>query len=398
MLKHNYQKLKEHYKEKGFFYTIYRGFKYLIFLIRKSMLTLAKQPKNNTITCGMFRLVFDAPSIKLYQGDVELTTNIGLNVGICTLTSWTDSSKGEWEVLRQDRSSIVIKNRWDYLPVTLIWYLTIRDESKIIWKIELEAEEDIKIDTKRALIILNQSYNNWSIRQDRKRDFLPADSEVIQEYLDSSRQSLNAWPDADKNHYPAIKLNFYAKEKRIKPLAQQLSMNDSYMHLLGIDVTSGVSEDYYLPGKYDFLYAEIDIDKDSKIRDQSRPSDADKAFNLISPKVKKDIKVLLLNLPWHKNGRWGVRAGSRWPHIKDDAEEGRYLPFPFFLAYSASLLKQHGFDVHLIDALAEKIPEDLLWRRINKVSPDLLVIETSTPSLRYDLAVVEKMRNDNFRI
>jgi radical SAM superfamily enzyme YgiQ (UPF0313 family)/MoaA/NifB/PqqE/SkfB family radical SAM enzyme len=383
MLRHSYQKLKEHYQEKGLFYTIYRGFKYLIFLIRKSALKLTSRPNKNTISCGTLKIAFDASGIRLYQGDVELTANLGLNVGMCTLTSWTDSSKGDWQVLRHTKDSVLIKNRWDYLPLTLIWHLKIKDDSKIIWKIELEAEEDIKIDAKRALVILNRKYGNWSIHRYAKREFLPADIEIIEDRLDSSPQSLNAWPDADKNHYPVVKLNFYAKEKKIQPLAQQLSTNDSYMHLLGIDVTSGVSENYYLPGsRYDFLYAEIDIMKDSRIRDR----------------VKKDTRVLLLNLPWYKNGRWGVRAGSRWPHLKDDAEEGRYLPFPFFMAYSASLLKQHGFDVHLVDALAEKIPLNQLLSRINKISPDLLVVETSTPSLRYDLALLEKLGSGNFRI
>ena len=398
MLRHSYQKLKKRYKEKGMFYTIYHGFKYLIFLIRENRLMLIRQPEKNNISCGMLRVVFDNYGVKLYQEDTELTANLGLNVGMRTLTSWTDSSKGQWYVLRQDKDSAVIKNRWDYLPLTLIWHLRIKDESKIVWKIELEAEEEIKIDAKRVLIILNQGYNSWSIHRGAKRDFLPADREIIGERLDSPRQSLNAWPDADKNDYPAIKLKFYTKDKRIKPLAQQLSIHDSYLHLLGIDVTSEASENYYLPGKYDFLYAEIDILKNSTIRDRLRTPDADKIFNLRSQRIKKDTKILLLNLPWHKNGRWGVRAGSRWPHIKDDAEEGHYLPFPFFMAYSASLLKQHGFDVYLIDALAEKIPEDLLWRRIHKISPDLLVIETSTPSLHYDLASAEKLSSGNFRV
>ena len=51
---------------------------------------------------------------------------------------------------------------------------------------------------------------------------------------------------------------------------------------------------------------------------------------------RKKLKVLLVNLPWQKEGLQGVRAGSRWPHLKDPSE-GDYMPFPFFLAYATSL-------------------------------------------------------------
>ena len=74
-------------------------------------------------------------------------------------------------------------------------------------------------------------------------------------------------------------------------------------------------------------------------------------------KSKQRLRGLLVNLPWQKDGRWGVRAGSRWPHIIDYSE-GNYLPFPFFLAYSTSLLRKNNIQANLIETIAEAIPED----------------------------------------
>lgn len=102
------------------------------------------------------------------------------------------------------------------------------------------------------------------------------------------------------------------------------------------------------------------------------------------------MKVLLLNLPWQRNGRWGVRAGSRWPHIKDISEED-YLPFPFFLAYATSLLNKHDINALLIDAIAEKIPESELFKKIIEINADYIVIETSIPSFYNDLEAVKKI-------
>ena len=105
------------------------------------------------------------------------------------------------------------------------------------------------------------------------------------------------------------------------------------------------------------------------------------------------MRIILLNLPWHENNRWGVRAGSRWP-FTSEAEDGsdiKYIPFPFFLAYSASLLKNKHQNVKLIDAIASGMGEETLMREINTYNPGLVVIETSTPSFNNDLKFAGKI-------
>ena len=75
------------------------------------------------------------------------------------------------------------------------------------------------------------------------------------------------------------------------------------------------------------------------------------------------MKILLVNPPWFVNGYYGVRAGSRWPHVKNETEND-YLPFPFYLAYSASLLEKEGFTVDLIDAVASELTEDDFLKKV----------------------------------
>ena len=58
-----------------------------------------------------------------------------------------------------------------------------------------------------------------------------------------------------------------------------------------------------------------------------------------------------------------------------------YVPFPFFLAYTAALLKKNGFDVNLIDAIASGINEAEYLKKVEDYSPDLIIQETSTPSI-----------------
>ncbi len=106
------------------------------------------------------------------------------------------------------------------------------------------------------------------------------------------------------------------------------------------------------------------------------------------------MKVLLLNLPWQRDSKWGVRAGSRWPHIKDPAE-GDYLPFPFFLAYAVSLLCENGIDAVIIDAIAEEMKEDDFLKRVKREKADFIVIETSIPSFNNDIEITKKISSGN---
>ncbi|MBF0331162.1 MAG: radical SAM protein [Candidatus Omnitrophica bacterium] len=102
------------------------------------------------------------------------------------------------------------------------------------------------------------------------------------------------------------------------------------------------------------------------------------------------MKILLVNLPWERRGYFGVRAGSRWPHIKT-VHEKNYSPYPFFLAYAAALLKREGFEVKVIDSLAQEIAEKDFLQAVTDEKPDLLVAETSTPSLSNDLMVIGRL-------
>lgn len=106
------------------------------------------------------------------------------------------------------------------------------------------------------------------------------------------------------------------------------------------------------------------------------------------------MKTLLVNPPWLIDNRYGVRAGSRWPFTVEFDEKGKrhYVPFPFFLAYAVSLLKRYGEDAAIIDAVADDVSEELFFDKVVYLQPQVLVIETSTPSFENDLWFAEKIK------
>ncbi len=113
--------------------------------------------------------------------------------------------------------------------------------------------------------------------------------------------------------------------------------------------------------------------------------------------VSSSVKVLLANPPWQKEDKWGVRAGSRWPHIKD-SNQGKYMPFPFFLAYATSLLRKNDIEATLFDAIAEQITKERFIEDLSRRNFDIFVSETSVPSFYYDMELLNEISSSGFPI
>lgn len=105
----------------------------------------------------------------------------------------------------------------------------------------------------------------------------------------------------------------------------------------------------------------------------------------------RKMKIFLGNPPWSEPGYYGVRAGSRWPHL--ECEASRYMPFPFFLAYATAVLEKNGYHPRLVDSVAERISVSVFLHKLAESSPDLVVLETSTPSFPNDIAIIRDIRS-----
>jgi radical SAM superfamily enzyme YgiQ (UPF0313 family) len=106
------------------------------------------------------------------------------------------------------------------------------------------------------------------------------------------------------------------------------------------------------------------------------------------------MRVCLVNPPWEDNGRWGIRAGCRFPNLMP-RKHNSYVPFPFLLAYTGAYLESSGVDVLLIDGVAERCDTPSFLARIRLFSPDLVVAETASTSLAHDLELLSQVKSEN---
>ena len=99
------------------------------------------------------------------------------------------------------------------------------------------------------------------------------------------------------------------------------------------------------------------------------------------------MRVLTCNPPFLKN----YSRQSRSPCV---AKSGT-IYFSYYLAYAGCAAELGGANVTHIDAIAEEIDEVETLGKIEKSNPDLVVIDTSTPSIISDIEFCRKIKSLN---
>ena len=98
------------------------------------------------------------------------------------------------------------------------------------------------------------------------------------------------------------------------------------------------------------------------------------------------MKILVLNPPYFPKYSRTSRSTAE--------TKGGTLYYPFWLASAVGVLEKAGFEVKFIDAPADGYDNKTVIEIARKFMPDLIVIETSTPSIDNDITVLEKIKSE----
>ena len=96
------------------------------------------------------------------------------------------------------------------------------------------------------------------------------------------------------------------------------------------------------------------------------------------------MRVLCLNPPY-------FRHYSR-PQRSPAVTKSGTLYYPIWLAYAAGVLLQDDHDVLLLDAPAEDIDLDAVQNRVRSFQPQVIIVDTSTPSIHNDVEVIKTLK------
>ena len=105
------------------------------------------------------------------------------------------------------------------------------------------------------------------------------------------------------------------------------------------------------------------------------------------------MSVLLLNQPWIDDAdKYGLRAGVRWPQIRKRDRSMPFYSFPYALACATSYLNANGVEAVLRDSIALGEKKQQALQHIVDHAYDVVVLETSTASVEYDLAFCDALK------
>ncbi len=98
------------------------------------------------------------------------------------------------------------------------------------------------------------------------------------------------------------------------------------------------------------------------------------------------FKILILNAPYLKK----FSRSQRSPAVTKSGT----IYFPMWLSYAAAVLENEGYEVDLIDAPADNYDLDYVIKRTKIFIPDIIVLDTSTPSIFNDVEVAGMLKDE----
>ena len=98
------------------------------------------------------------------------------------------------------------------------------------------------------------------------------------------------------------------------------------------------------------------------------------------------MRIVTLNPPFLKN----FSREARSPAV---AKSGT-LYYPMWLAYATGYLEKNGHTVKLIDAVAEELSAEDSVSQVCDFKPDMVAVDTSTPSIYNDIKIAEEIKRN----
>ncbi|MDG7036565.1 MAG: radical SAM protein [Nitrososphaerota archaeon] len=102
------------------------------------------------------------------------------------------------------------------------------------------------------------------------------------------------------------------------------------------------------------------------------------------------MRILILNLPGLV-----LKSGSRWYNVTKKSQASlKYYPYPWFMGYTTSLLKNNGFEAVLKDAIALEWSLQETLEYIKAFNPQYIICEPTWVSVRDDKLLLDAIGNN----
>lgn len=99
----------------------------------------------------------------IFSKGLRITSGFGLYVSIFADSSWQDSEHADWQVSKINDKKMILKGKWQLVPLIQTWEIELKEKEIIGIKIEIEFLRQMFIDGEQQVnIMLRDEYNRWS--------------------------------------------------------------------------------------------------------------------------------------------------------------------------------------------------------------------------------------------
>jgi len=106
-------------------------------------------------------LVFDHGKARIFWNGLELTKGLGLYSSVMVAGMWYDSSQAFWEIRKLEKEKLAVTGHWPWISMAQSWSFSIIDEKTILWNIEKDIWEDVRLDKEQVNLMLSDTYKEW---------------------------------------------------------------------------------------------------------------------------------------------------------------------------------------------------------------------------------------------
>ena len=164
-------------------------------------------------------------------------------------------------VIERLDKSVTMRNDWRHLPISQVWKLSIIDENKIDWEVNIVYKEDATLDMEKVGIMLSEKYDKWIVG-DREGEFKPGRTWQEINFKEIPKRQMCA-RNTSSSRFPDVILDYSVDG--ISGISQiQSSSRDLNARFININL---VSQYYYKRGDYYFFKGRIHILESNQCKD-----------------------------------------------------------------------------------------------------------------------------------
>ncbi len=210
------------------------------------------------ISEGKIKLTFDKGAVALCYDGIDLTKAEHFNTAVLINGRWFSSNLADWEVKKEDENKLIVKCKWQGLPIVQIWEMEINDGSSFLWKVKLEASKEVNIEEQHVLFMCSKDYKYWFCDYGSGNfpdEFIEIQTDMFQRIIPDGTIGLMS----QNNQIPNIALKF---SKELKNFAEILN-SDFYCRarVLRVQRVEPETATRFLPGVYDCFMMEVNLYK-----------------------------------------------------------------------------------------------------------------------------------------